>query len=207
MAPAESTVAAKAKSAAAAPPASATAADAPLQQPQSAFGGRREQDPAGLALSPAVPPAAPAPFRSESQRSVSETLSRADASAGAVAPARMLAAIAAEPGRWLRQTAGGDTVALDAGWRAWLAELDAAAAGRWQPLGAAAPSGDGAAAARDGATTLRLVNAGRVAAIVRLDGTRVQIDAAPGGGADRWQATLVPAGAEHLRSTARRLSP
>jgi len=54
---------------------------------------------------------------------------------------------------------------------------------------------------------VRLVNAGRVAAIVRLDGTRVHVDAAPGTGADRWQATLAPAGAEHLRSTARRLSP
>ena len=123
-----------------------------------------------------------------------------------MAPARVLAAIAAEPERWLRQTAGGDTVALDAGWRAWLAELDAAAAGRWQPLGATASPSDGSAA-RDGSTTLRLVNAGRVAAIVRLDGTTVHVDAAPGSGTGRWQATLAPAGAEHLRSTARRLSP
>ena len=158
----------------------------------------REKDAAGLASS--------APFRVESERARPDTRLRADASARAVAPARVLAAIAAEPERWLRQTAGGDTVALDAGWRAWLAELDGAAAGRWQLLGAAAPSGDGAAA-RDGSTTLRLVNAGRVAAIVRLDGTRVQVDAAPSTGADRWQATLLPAGAEQLRSTARRLSP
>src|SRR6185369_7831356 len=96
------------------------------------------------------------------------------------------------------------TVALDAGWRAWLAEVDAAAAGRWQTLGAAiAPSE--AAAARDGSTSLRLVNAGRVAAIVRLDGTSVQVEAASGTGADRWQATLPAAAAERLRSTARRL--
>ena len=157
----------------------------------------REKDAAGLASS--------APFRVESERARPDTRLRADASARAVAPARVLAAIAAEPERWLRQTAGGDTVALDASWRAWLAELDAAAAGRWQLLSAAAPSSDGAA--RDGSTTLRLVNAGRVAAIVRLDGTRVQVDAAPSTGADRWQATLLPAGAEQLRSTARRLSP
>jgi hypothetical protein len=206
-APAENAVAAKAKSVAATLPASATPADAPrFQQPQGALGGMREQEAAGLASSPPVPSAAPAPFRSESQRSGPDALLRADPSARAVAPARVLAAIAAEPGLWLRQTAGGDTVALDPGWRAWLAELDAAAAGRWQPLGATGPPSDDAAA-RDGSTTLRLVNAGRVVAIIRLDGTRVQVDAAPGTGADRWQATLVPAGAEHLRSTARRLSP
>ena len=206
-APAEGAVAARAKSAAAAPPVSTTPTDATrLQQRQSAFGGMREQDAMGRASSAPVPSATPAPFRGESQRSGSETLSRADAGVGAVAPARVLAAIAAEPGRWLRQTASGETVALDPGWRTWFAELDAAAAGRWQPLGGAAPP-PGGAAGRDGSTTVRLVNAGRVAAIVRLDGTRVHVDAAPGTGADRWQATLAPAGAEHLRSTARRLSP
>jgi len=206
-APAESAVAAKEKSAAANPPPSPTPADTSrLQQPRNAFGGMRDQDPAGLAPAPPVPSAAPAPLRSESQRRGSDVQSRADASTIAVAPARVLAAIAAEPGRWSRQTAGGDSVALDAGWRAWLAELDTATAGRWQPLGAAIPAAD-SAASRDGSTTLRLVTAGRVAAIVRLDGTRVQVDAAPGTGADRWQATLVPADAEQLRSSARRLSP
>jgi hypothetical protein len=206
-APAESAVAAKEKSAAANPPASPTPADTPrLQQPRNAFGGMREQDPAGLAPAPPVPSAAPAPLRSESQRRGSDVQSRADASTVAVAPARVLAAIAADPARWSRQTAGGDSVALHAGWRAWLAELDTATVGRWQPLGAAIPAPDGAAS-RDGSTTLRLVTAGRVAAIVRLDGTRVQVDAAPGTGADRWQATLVPADAEQLRSSARRLSP
>ena len=57
-APVESPVAAKEKSAAATPAASPTPADAPrLQQPQSAFGGMREQDAAGLASSPPVPSA------------------------------------------------------------------------------------------------------------------------------------------------------
>jgi len=114
--------------------------------------------------------------------------------------------VAADPERWLRKTAAGATVPLDAGWRAWLAELDAAAAGRWLPPGAAAPPAEDAAA-RDDATTLRLVNAGRVAAIVRLDGTTVQVDAAPGTGADRWQATLGAAAVEQLRRSARRLPP
>jgi len=183
------------------------AADAPrFQQAPSAFGGMRENDAASLASSSPLASAAPTPFRAESPRSGPEARWRADASARTVAPARLLAAIAGEPERWLRQTAGGNSVALDAGWRAWLAELDAAAAGRWQPLGVTPPE-NGAATPDAATTTLRLVNAGRVAAIVRFDGTRVQVDAAPGTGTDRWQATLVPAGAERLRSTARRLSP
>ena len=226
--PVESAVAAKAKSAAAtppvpappaadtppaamtAPPAAVTAAPARdradaqrLQQRQGAFGGLREQDAAGSAPSP-LPSAPPAPFRNELRSGGSQALARSDAAARAVAP-RLFAAIAAEPERWLRQTAGGGAVPLDTGWRAWLAELDAAAAGRWQPLGVAAPA-EGAAA-RDDATTVRLVNGGRVAAIVRLDGVTVHVDAAPGTGADRWQAALGPAGVEQLRRSARRLSP
>jgi hypothetical protein len=193
-----------------APPAAVTAAPARdrsealrSRQAQGAVGGLREQDAARLA-SPS-PSTAPAPLRNESQRGPAEVRPRSAASAVAIAPARVLAAVAAEPERWLRQTAGGATIALDAGWRAWLAELDAASAGRWQPLAVAAASD--AAVARDGATTVRLVDAGRVAAIVRLDGTTVQVDAAPGTGADRWRAALESSDAERLRSSARRLSP
>ena len=226
--PAENAVAANAKSTAAAPAAAtappaatspaptaaapATVTGAPvrdradglrLQQPQGALGGAR-QDASGAASTTPLPSTAPAPFRSESERAVSQARSRADSPTRAVAPARVLAAIASDPERWLRQTAGGETIALDAGWRAWLAELDTAAAGRWQPLAAGAPPG--VAAGREGATTLRLVNAGRVAAIIRLDDSTVQLDAAPGTGADRWQATLGVV-AEQLRSSAQRLSP
>jgi len=171
-----------------------------FQQRQSPAAGLREKEAPGVAAP------APAPFRVEPERAGSESRIRADASLPTIAPTRLLAAIAAEPERWLRQTAGGDTVALDPGWCAWLAELDAAAAGRWEPLGVAAPPADGAAP-RDASTTLRLVSGGRVAAIVRVDGTSAQVDAAPGSGGERWQATLAPGGAERLRSTARRLSP
>ena len=178
--------------------------DAPrLQQRQGALGDLREKDVAGFGAAPA---SAPAPFRNELARARPAAPMRADATARAMAPAQLLAAIAADPERWQRQTAAGDTVALDAGWRAWLAELDAAAAGRWQPLGATVPPAE-PAGSRDGTPTLRLVNAGRVTAIVRLDGATLHLDASPGTGADRWQATLAPAGAERVRSTARRLSP
>ena len=181
-------------------PARDIAAAPPVEraQRQRALGGAREKDAAGFSSSTSAP--APAPFRNELERV------RPDAAMRAAPLARVLAAIAADPGRWSRQTAGGDTFALDAGWRAWLAELDAAAAGRWRLLGGAGASAD-ADAARDGATTLRLVSAGRVAAVVRFDGAMVHVDASPGSGADRWQATLSPASAERLRTAARRLSP
>ena len=78
------------------------------------------------------------------------------------------------------------------------------AAGRWQPLGVAPPA-DGAAA-RDGATTRcdssAPVGAAAIVAPRRHDACSV--DAAPAPAPSRWQATLVPAGAERLRSTARR---
>ena len=63
------------------------------------------------------------------------------------------------------------------------------------------------ATGRDGATTLRLVNEGRLAAVIRIDGSTVQVDAAPGTGGERWQAALSAAPAERLRTTSRGLSP
>jgi len=132
----------------------------------------------------------------------------AGAAAAAPSPlARVLAAIAADPQGGSRRTASGATVPLDAAWRAWLAELDAAASGRWRPLTAGDGSAANADAANDGATTLRVVSAGRLAAIVRVDAAAVQVDAAPGTGSDRWQATLTSAAAERLRTTSRRLVP
>ena len=202
-----------------APPARDNAAAAPLDdrpQRQRAGSESRDKEAAGFASSPAAPSATPAmPFRQESERGRSETaaaevgglkppVAAMQAAPQTVAPARILAAIAVEPQRWSRQTTTGDTVPLDAGWRAWLAELDAAAAGRWRPLAAGVAAG---VAANDNATTVRLVAAGRVVAVVRVDGATAEIDASPGSGSDRWQATLAPAPADRLRSTARRLLP
>ena len=101
------------------------------------------------------------------------------------------------PVRTSRSTPAGSVVALEAGWRDWLTQLDAAARDHWQPAGAANER------ERDGATTLRLVDGGRTAAVVRLDGTTVRIDAIDRG--ERWQATLPPAAAEQLRAAADRL--
>jgi hypothetical protein len=125
-------------------------------------------------------------------------LAPAQREAAAATPlAPLLAAIASDPARWSRSTPAGSVVALEAGWRDWLTQLDAAARDHWQPAGAANER------ERDGATTLRLVDGGRTAAVVRLDGTTVRIDAIDRG--ERWQATLPPAAAEQLRAAADRL--
>ena len=149
----------------------------------------------------------------------SNTTARADSparSGSAIAappPVRLLAAIAADPARWSRRTAAGQEVALDADWRAWLHDLDIAAAGRWRALDGVAGSRAQADAARDGAagdddrTTLRLVSDGRLTAVIRVDAASVQLDAAPGSGGGAWQAALRPADADRLRTTSRRLAP
>jgi hypothetical protein len=125
-------------------------------------------------------------------------LAPAQREGGAATPlAPLLAAIASDPARWSRSTAAGSVVTLEAGWRDWLAQLDAAARDHWQPVGAADER------ERDGATTLRLVDGGRIAAVVRLDGTTVRVDAIDRG--ERWQATVSPAAAEQLRAAAGRL--
>ncbi len=73
-------------------------------------------------------------------------------------------------------------------------------------LGGAGAATDGGAA-RDGmTTTLRLVSAGRVAAVVRSDAATVQVDAVPSSAGERWQATLSPARRAPAHD-ARRLPP
>nr|HET7859793.1 hypothetical protein [Caldimonas sp.] len=176
--------------------------------------GAMSQTAPGAAAQAAPPPAAaPAPRDSagadgarekrasafsppQAAQMQSELASAQRGGAGATPLAPIVAAIANDPARWSRATAAGGVVALETGWRDWLAQLDAAARGRWQPLGAA-DQGE-----RDGATTLRLVDGGRTSAVVRLDGTTARVDAIDGG---RWQATLPPAAAERLRAAAERL--
>jgi hypothetical protein len=118
--------------------------------------------------------------------------------AGATPLAPIVAAIASDPSRWSRSTSAGSVVALEPGWRDWLAQLDAAARGRWQSIGATQEH------ERDGDAMLRLVDGVRASAVVRLDGTTVRVDAIERG--ERWQATLPPAAAERLRVAAERLA-
>jgi hypothetical protein len=139
--------------------------------------------------------AAFAPPRQEQTRRSLGSAQREGATATPLAP--ILAALASDPSRWSRSTAAGNVVALEPGWRDWLAQLDAAARDRWQRSDAASER------ERDGAATLRLVDGGRAATVVRLDGTTVRVDAIDPG--ERWQATLPPAAAEQLRAAAERL--
>jgi len=197
---------------AAAPPAQAGApATAPLQpEAERARLDKAQQpdatSPAGAAANADAVGRAPAPPRSNVPL-------RAGTPAADSPLTRVLVAIAADPGRWSRRTPSGDLVALDPTWRAWLAELDAATAGRWRARDGTTSSADisdrgrDGAAADGGATTLRLVSDGRLAAVVRVEGTTVQLDAAPGSGGERWQAALSPAAVERLRTTSRRLAP
>ncbi|HEX4233931.1 MAG TPA: hypothetical protein VH041_06460 [Caldimonas sp.] len=122
---------------------------------------------------------------------------RADVSAAAAPLAAIVGTFTRTPAQWSRASADGSAVALEAGWRDWLTELDAAASGRWQRIDLAAERDHD----RDSATILRLLAAGRPDAVVRLDGTTARID----GAGERWQATLPLAAAERLRSAAERL--
>ena len=174
----------------------APAAVEPAQTPALRRDALREREPQASAFA-SPPPAAPAPPRSELAAAPRDDLARA-------APlASVLGEIATRPERWSRSNASGSVVALDAGWRAWLAELDAATAGRWrqEPAGAVGAAADGASL--DGAT-LRLVASGRAPVVVRVEGSTVRIDgSAPG---ERWHAIVPAAVAERLRAAAARLS-
>ena len=189
-APAETTAANAEQNALAAAPTEAA-------RRQRAFGELRDKD---AAADPQRSAAAAAPLRSsESERARSEAQSRS-------APlAAVLASIAAEPDRWARRTDAGDAFALDAGWRDWLREADAAAAGRWLRAGGEpTPFPTQANGSRLAPTTLRLQSGGRPAATVRLSGRLLQLETDSG---EHWQALLDAAMAERLGATARRLSP
>ena len=155
----------------------------------------------------AAPPAAE--FRGRAQRS-SPLAAAAPPARGAVAVSSplgpVLAAIAGDPGRWSRQTAGGERVALDTGWRDWIGALDAAAGSAWRGLSEPSAATENEAARAPAMTTLQLVEGGRLAASIRLEGTTVRIDASPGSGIASGQATLTPAAADRLRRAAELLT-
>ncbi len=109
--------------------------------------------------------------------------------------------IAREPQRWTRQTAAGAAIALDPAWRDWLAEVDAAATGRWQATTAQASDDE----RRDGAV-LRLFVDGRAAAVLRLNGQAVQLDTL-GAAPEHSRATLAPGVAGRLDASRARLPP
>jgi len=182
-------------------------------------GAAAQTAPATAATAAATPPAAPAPaappalrdsasvelrdkqanaFGSSRSAQAPSDLARAQRGGAVATPlAPILAALASDPARWSRSTAAGTVAALDPGWRDWLAQLDAVARDRWQQSSAENSR------ERESATTLRLVDGGRTAAVVRLDGTTVRVETTERG--EHWQATLPPEAAERLRVAAERL--
>lgn len=163
--------------------------------------------------SPAPPPvvaAAPAARPAPAPTSAPESFARRDTpdlrrerAVAATSPLTPLRdAIARDPKRWTRQSAAGAEIALDPAWRDWLAEIDAAAAGRWQATTAQALEDE----RRDGAV-LRLFVDGRAAAVIRLDGRAVQLDTFLGAVPERGRATLAPGVAGRLTAGRARLPP
>lgn len=118
--------------------------------------------------------------------------------------ASLLDAIAREPQRWTRRSAAGSAAAIDAAWRDWLAEVDAAVAGRWQRAGASASPGDDEG---HDALALQLFVDGRLAATLRLDGRVLQLDRLPGAAPEHWQARLAADAASRLAAGRSRLPP
>jgi hypothetical protein len=115
------------------------------------------------------------------------------ASARPMAP--LLAALTSEEARWSRRLASGESAAVDAALRSWLAQVQSAAA-RWESAGERS-------ARRDGPVTsptavLRLERDGRAGAIVQLEDGGVLFDPLSG---SAWFAPLPPEVVARLRAT------
>jgi hypothetical protein len=125
---------------------------------------------------------------------------------GAAAPlAPLLAGLTGDSARWTRPTSSGGATTVEPAWRDWLAELDAAGAGRWQRV-ADLRQQAGADAEKQGTAALRLNVDGRPAAVVRIDGTTARVEIV-GAVAEHWQAPLTPPAAERLRAALAHLPP
>lgn len=156
----------------------------------------REPQPAGMA--------APRQRSAADARENADALERERPALVASPLASLLDSIAREPQRWTRQAGVGSAAEIEPLWRAWLAEVDGAAAGRWQTSGASAASADHEG--RD-AASLQLFLDGRAAAILRLDGRTVRLGKLLSNPPEHWQASLAPAAASRLAAGRARLPP
>jgi hypothetical protein len=129
-------------------------------------------------------------------------LARRDAVAqlGPAPLASVRGSIAAEAPRWSRRTTGAQDAIDDAAQR-WLADVDAAVAGRWRPLAEADASLAAAPAEAGSGAVLVLDRDGQPAALVRIDGRTLTLESRLDGRARRWQATLEESAARRLSST------
>ena len=96
---------------------------------------------------------------------------RASAESAAAPMADLLISIARDAAHWSRSTGSGAAVALDAPAQAWLASVDAAAAGRWRTEIDRAGRADAASSADS--PTLQLRRDGQTAATVRVEDSGV----------------------------------
>lgn len=110
--------------------------------------------------------------------------------------APLLASLASEDARWTRRLSSGESVAVDAAARAWLAEVQAAAA-RWTAAADRDSRRDAPAAALP-AAGLRLDRDGRAGASVQIEDGGVRFAPASGGA---WFAPLPPDVVARLRAT------
>lgn len=143
------------------------------------------------------------------------TMRKGDAappSLGSLGPlAPLLAELAADAPRWSRIGADGRALPVDEALRRWLAELDAASAGRWRlaavPMALPArPEGAGAGQ-RETPAIIELQRDGRPIATLSLDVGAASLDSRVDGPARSWRAELAPAAVERLLRTVPRLPP
>lgn len=109
--------------------------------------------------------------------------------------APLLAALASEETLWSRRLASGESAAVDAGLRAWLAQVQSAAA-RWESAGERSARRDGPAA--PSTAILRLERDGRAGAVVQIEDGGVLFDPLSG---SVWFAPLPPEVVARLRAT------
>ena len=124
-----------------------------------------------------------------------QRIAPAVSSARPMAP--LLAALASEETRWSRRLASGDSVAVDAALRAWLAQVQAAAP-RWQAATDRSARRDTPTSSSTSPAILRLERDGAAGAIVQIEDGGVLFDPLSG---SAWFAPLPPEVVARLRAT------
>ena len=114
--------------------------------------------------------------------------------------APLLSMLSRDGARWTRPGTGAERVAVDAETRAWLDQVQAETASRWQTLGARGAGRDAPARAGSSAGTaaLRLDRDGLFAASVEIEDGGVRFES-PAGAA--WFAPLPPDVVARLRAS------
>ena len=124
----------------------------------------------------------------------------ADSGRATLAPQRSVSGVTAslreslaiDPERWSWQRGSGAAHSLDERMTAWVAQLDAATAKRWQRSAAASP--------RESADALRLLRDGRLLHVLRIDGGTVRWESADAAVPLTREAAIGEAAAQALQA-------